>query len=287
MFHYSMLLDLDYKRAHWKSEGSPKQWKLKWLNEIYAQWDPTDLEKCKELSNKNKEITVLSTGIGTDNIDIVLNELDALANINLKTRRINAVKRKLTILRIGTSGAIQPDLPPGTFLASKYAVGFDGLLNYYSARGKISNPDIEEAFIKHTGWSHLLPAPYFCLSDPALFSAFKDIAREGITVSANGFYAPQGRELRAKLAFPDLNKLLEKFRYNELKITNFEMEGSAIYGLSGILGHKALTVCLIIANRAKKQFLQDYKPAMMNLVQDSLNILNLISEKKLQNPDNK
>ena len=229
-------------------------------------------------SYKNKEITVVATGIGTDNIDIVINELDALVNIDLKKRIDYENKRKLTFLRIGTSGAIQPDIKPGTFMASEYALGFDGLLNFYKDRRNVCIQEIEDAFVEQTAWSSDFPAPYVCKADPVLLSEFDNITSKGITISANGFYGPQGRDLRARLAIPDLNERLKAFSYSGHKITNFEMEGSAICGLSAILGHRALTVCLIIANRETKQFLNDYNPAMKILVENSLNIISSISD---------
>ncbi len=224
-----------------------------------------------------KEITVISTGIGTDNIDIVINELDALVNIDLKTRTDFVAKRQLTIFRIGTSGAIQPDIPPGSIIASQYALGFDGLLNFYQERDNVSNPDIEESFIEQTSWSSRFPSPYICMCSPELIERFREFTIQGITISANGFYGPQGRDLRARLAFPELNKKLMEFRYNDIRITNFEMEGSAIYGLSAILGHRALTICLVIANRENKKFLQDYKKSMKILVERCLNTISKIS----------
>ncbi len=222
---------------------------------------------------KEKMITVISTGIGTDNIDIVINELDALVNIDLKTRKDFAKKKQLMIFRIGTSGAIQADIPPGTFMASKFALGFDGLLNFYRDRDLVSNLEMEEAFTNQTNWDSRFPAPYICECSPLLLKGFENFTKQGITISANGFYGPQGRDLRARLAFPELNRKLTNFDYNSLKITNFEMEGSAIYGLSRILGHQALTICLIIANRESKEFLQDYKPVMKKLIELCLNAI--------------
>ena len=215
---------------------------------------------------RGEEISVISTGIGTDNIDIVINELDALVNIDLKSRTDKEQKQSLTIFRIGTSGAIQEDIRPGTFLASKYAVGFDGLLNFYEGRDRVCEASFEKAFIEQTGWNERLPAPYFCKGSSKILEAFGNKLSKGITISANGFYGPQGRSLRAGLAFPELNRKLADFRFKDERITNFEMEGSAIYGLSEILGHQALTVCLVIANRESKEFLEDYKPHMRNLV---------------------
>jgi len=215
---------------------------------------------------RGEEISVISTGIGTDNIDIVINELDALVNIDLKSRTDKVQKSSLTIFRIGTSGAIQEDIRLGTFLASKYAVGFDGLLNFYEGRDRVCEASFEKAFVEQTGWNYRLPAPYFCKGSARILEAFGNKLSKGITISANGFYGPQGRSLRAGLAFPELNRKLADFRYRDERITNFEMEGSAIYGLSEILGHQALTVCLVIANRERKEFLEDYKPHMRNLV---------------------
>lgn len=222
-------------------------------------------------------VTVISTGIGTDNIDIVLNEIDALVNIDLDQRRDKPEKRQLKIFRIGTSGAIQSDIEPGSFMTSAMALGFDGLLNFYHDRDLVTDSKIEEAFVKHTGWSDRLPAPYVCKASGSLLAEFEKFTGTGITISANGFYGPQGRDLRARLAFPGLNDSLSSFRYENMRITNFEMEGSAIYGLSGILGHDALTVCLIIANRETKKFLRDYKPAMKELVENCLNTIVTIS----------
>ena len=222
---------------------------------------------------REKLLTVISTGIGTDNIDIVVNELDALINIDLQSRTDLPVKKQLNLLRIGTSGAIQEDIEPGTYMASQFALGFDGLLNFYKERQRVCHHEMERAFIKHTGWDSRLSAPYFCECANGLLGSFSKYTRRGITVSANGFYGPQGRDLRARLAFPDLNRKMSDFEYNSLRITNFEMEGSAIYGLSKILGHQALTICLIIANRERKLFLRNYKPAMKNLIEICLNTL--------------
>ena len=222
---------------------------------------------------KGKPITVISTGIGTDNIDIVLNELDALANIDLLKRQDKNVFRSLNIIRIGTSGAIQPDIVPGTFMASALALGFDGLLNFYSDRDRVCDSLAENLFIKHTAWDQRLPTPYICSASEGLLASFEEFTQKGITISANGFYGPQGRNLRANLAFPGLNESMKSFEYQDLKITNFEMEGSAIYGLSHILGHKALTVCLIIANRESKQFLGNYQPSMRKLIELSLDTI--------------
>src|SRR5690554_2968664 len=217
-----------------------------------------------------KRISVVSTGIGTDNVDIVINELDALFNIDLKTRQEKAEKRQLTIVRLGTSGALQPDIPVDTFVVTETAVGFDGVLGFYQGRNKISDQAMEDAFTKHTSWSSLCAKPYFVHSDKELVDLFKDIAVEGITISAPGFYGPQGRVLRLPLADSNLNHSIESFDYDGRKITNFEMESSAINGLSLLLGHKSVTVCAIIANRVNKTASADYKPHIKRLIEQAL-----------------
>ena len=217
-------------------------------------------------SYKGKRMTVLSTGIGTDNIDIVMNELDALANIDFQTREVKAQKKSLNILRIGTSGAIQPDIPLGSFVFSHISVGCDGLMNWYADRDKIAMPEIEEAFKKHVGWNKHLPDPYFVRAGKKMSDAFRDITVKGMTIAASGFYGPQGRVLRMPLSMPDMLERLESFRYGEWKITNFEMEGSAIAGLAHHLGHEAITVCCAIAHRYLKDANTDYKPKVAELV---------------------
>lgn len=221
-------------------------------------------------SYKGKRITVLSTGIGTDNIDIVINELDALANIDLQTREPKKEHKKLTILRIGTSGAIQPEIPLGSFVFSHISVGCDGLLNWYANRDSVSLLDMEHAFTKHVNWPEQLPAPYFAKASQSLISLFEDVTVKGVTISASGFYGPQGRVLRLPLAMPDMVHKFESFRFNGEKITNFEMEGSAIAGLCGLLGHDAATICCIIANRHLHESQPDYKPYIKKLVELSL-----------------
>ena len=216
---------------------------------------------------RGKRITVLSTGIGTDNIDIVMNELDALANIDFSTREIKEEKRSLNILRVGTSGAIQPDIPIGSFVFSHISVGCDGLLNWYADRDRIIVPDIAEAFMKHTHWDSHLPVPYFVRAGKAMSEKFADCTVKGMTIAASGFYGPQGRVLRMPLAMPDMLDTFESFRFGEWRITNFEMEGSAIAGIAAHLGHNAGTVCCIIANRHLKESSPDYKPMVRNLVE--------------------
>jgi len=219
----------------------------------------------------DKLITVVSTGIGTDNIDIVINELDALANIDFSTRQTKKQKRKLRFIRIGTSGAIQPDIKPGSIVASQFVIGFDGLLNFYKNRNQVCDTALEESFIKQSSWPEVFPAPYCLQADQSLMKSAGNDYVKGITLSANGFYGPQGRELRAELAYPDFFNKLPDVNYNNFRITNFEMECSALYGLSKILGHKALTVCLIIANRSVKTFIGDYSKKMKDLIHDILN----------------
>lgn len=214
-----------------------------------------------------KRITVISTGIGTDNIDIVLNELDALANIDLETRTIKAEHKSLNIVRIGTSGGLQTDLPVNSFVVSEKSIGFDGMLNFYANREKHCDIEFEKAFKEFTNWNESLPTFYVVDSSEKLSSKFGDnIFTHGVTISAPGFYGPQGRVLRLPLAYPDLNMQIEKFRFKHYKITNFEMESSAIYGLSKMLGHEALTICLIIANRVVLTANENYRDEMKKLI---------------------
>ncbi len=213
-----------------------------------------------------KRVTVLSTGIGTDNIDIVMNELDALANIDFKTREVKKEHRTLTVLRIGTCGAVQPDIPIGSYIFSHISVGCDGLLNWYADREKISLMDMEEAFKKHVGWNKYLASPYFVRASQKLIDKFKDVTVKGVTISAGGFYGPQGRVLRLPLAMPDMVSKFESFKYGEYRITNFEMEGSALAGICAHLGHDAGTVCCAIANRHIGSSNPDYKVLVRGLV---------------------
>ncbi|MDD2304986.1 MAG: nucleoside phosphorylase [Prolixibacteraceae bacterium] len=215
----------------------------------------------------NQRVTIVSTGIGTDNIDIVVNELDALANINLVTREINPVHRKLNFVRIGTSGGLQDFLGVNSFVISQKAIGFDGLLNFYANRNSVSDLAFEEAFRKHTDWGKQLTSPYVVnCSELLLKKMHRNDTIAGVTISAPGFYGPQGRVLRLPLADPDLNEKIESFTFEGHKITNFEMECSAIYGLSKLLGHEALTICLIIANRLKKEANSNYHQSMETLI---------------------
>ena len=216
---------------------------------------------------KGKRITVQSTGIGCDNIDIVVNEMDALANIDFKTRHEKETFKQLTFVRIGTCGGLQPYTPVGTFVASVKSIGFDGLLNFYAGRNDVCNLELEEAFKKHMNWSPLLYAPYVIDGDKELVDriAGEDMVR-GITIACGGFFGPQGRELRIPLADPHQNEKVESFVYGDLRITNFEMESSALAGLSALMGHKAMTCCMVIANRVAKEANANYKNSIDNLI---------------------
>lgn len=225
---------------------------------------------------KGKRLSVLSTGIGTDNIDIVLNELDAICNIDLKERIPKKEHRTLNLIRIGTSGALQEDIPVDTPVVAEIAIGFDGLLNFYQGRDNISNLEMEHAFTESVNWNDKLAKPYFVQASETLLAKIaKDDMRLGLTISAPGFYAPQGRQLRLQTTDPGLNEKISAFRFGDKKITNFEMESSAIYGLSKLLGHNALTVCNIIANRIRKEYSADYKISMEKLI---IKILDRITE---------
>lgn len=214
-----------------------------------------------------KRMTVLSTGIGTDNIDIVMTELDALANIDFETREVKPEHKTLTILRIGTTGAVQPDIPLGSYVFSHISVGCDGLLNWYADRDKYSLLDMEKAFVEHVNWNKHLPSPYFAPASSRLIELFSDSTVKGVTISASGFYGPQGRVIRIPLAMENMLSDFESFRYGEYKITNFEMEGSALAGMALHLGHDAGTVCCVIANRHIKSSNPDYKPQVKALVE--------------------
>ncbi len=228
---------------------------------------------------KGKRITVQSTGIGCDNIDIVMTELDALANIDFNTRTEKDSHRQLTIVRIGTCGGLQPETPIGTFIASVKSIGFDGLLNYYAGRDEFCDLDLEEAFKKHMNWSPLKGAPYVATASPGLIDqiAGNDMVR-GITIACGGFYGPQGRQIRIPIQDPEQNAKVETFRYTlpdstvaykqgtELKVCNFEMESSALAGLSALLGHRAMTCCMVIANRYDRKMNTEYKNKIEDLI---------------------
>lgn len=224
-------------------------------------------------TRKDKRITVVSTGIGCDNIDIVLNELDALANIDFGTRRENPVLRSLQLVRIGTCGGLQPDTPLGSFVCSEISIGFDGLLNFYGGRDAVCDLGLEQAFLTHMEWSGStgISHPYAIHADRELVEriAGEDMIR-GITISAPGFFGPQGRELRIPLADPQQNAKIESFSYDGRRITNFEMESSAVAGLSRLLGHHATTVCMVIANRRAKEANANYKNSIDTLIETVL-----------------
>lgn len=220
---------------------------------------------------KGKRITVQSTGIGCDNIDIVVNELDSLANIDYQTREEREEHRTLTLVRIGTCGGLQPFTPTGTFVASVKSIGFDGLLNFYGGRNKVCDLKMEEAFKQHMNWNPLLGAPYVAQADEELIDriAQDDMVR-GYTIACGGFYGPQGRQLRIPLADPTQNEKVEAFEYDGRKICNFEMESSALAGLSSLLGHKAMTCCMVIANRYAQKMNTEYKNSIDTLIEKVL-----------------
>ncbi|NPA44670.1 MAG: nucleoside phosphorylase [Chlorobi bacterium] len=220
-----------------------------------------------------KRISVLSTGIGTDNIDIVVNELDALVNIDLEKRVPKKEHKTLNLVRIGTSGALQGDIPVDTPVLSVTSIGFDGLLNFYEGNEKIGNDNIREAFKKHTNWNEKLANPYFVDASKYLIDKIGEGMTHGITISAPGFYGPQGRVLRLNTIDNSLNDKITAFNFEGRKITNYEMESSAIAGLSLLLGHNAITVCSIIANRIRKEYSQNYKLAVDKLIKTILDRL--------------
>ncbi|MCC6371453.1 MAG: nucleoside phosphorylase [Bacteroidia bacterium] len=220
-----------------------------------------------------RRVTVLSTGIGTDNIDIVMNELDAAVNINPQTRELNPQKRHLNIVRLGTSGALQPDIPVNALVASTHGLGLDGLLNFYSGLNSINENAISEAFMQHTQWLSGLPYPYCVAGSKNLLQLFDKDVFKGITATAPGFYGPQGRQIRLQSSMPQLNDLLGSFKLGEHRICNFEMETSALYGLGRLLEHQCLTVCVIIANRVSKEFTADYSKSVELLIDNCLNKL--------------
>ena len=217
---------------------------------------------------KGKRITVQSTGIGCDNIDIVMNELDALANIDFNTRMEKEQTRSLEIVRIGTCGGLQLNTPEGTFVCSEYSVGFDGLLNFYAGRNAVCDLQMERALINHLGWTGNMcqPCPYVIKADETLVERIAEGMVRGITVACGGFFGPQGRQLRIPLADPNQNEKIESFEYNGLHITNFEMESSALAGLARLMGHHATTVCMVIANRRAGRADTGYKNHIDDLI---------------------
>ena len=220
-----------------------------------------------------KRITVLSTGIGCDNIDIVMNELDVLVNIDFETRQEKDEIHSLEIVRIGTCGGLQPHTPIGTFICSEKSIGFDGLLNFYAGREEVCDLAFEMSFVRHMGWSgnQCQAYPYVINCDKELMDriAQEDMIR-GVTISAGGFYGPQGRALRAPLADAQQNAKIESFRHGKYCITNYEMESSALAGMARLLGHKATTVCMVIANRYAQEMNTEYKNSIESLIQKVL-----------------
>lgn len=219
---------------------------------------------------KGKRITALSHGIGPDNIDIVMTELDALANVDFNTRQVKEEFKQLTLVRVGTSGALQPNCPLGSYVVSAKSIGFDGVLNYYDGRNEITLHEFEEAFKKHVNWNPLHCSPYAVKASEELIDRIGFDMLKGVTISAIGFYGPQGRYVRLPLANPDLNSRIESFEYDGDKITNYEMESAPLAGLSRLMGHKAMTVCTIIANRLAGDADADYKGSIEDLIKTVL-----------------
>ena len=217
-----------------------------------------------------KRITVLSTGMGTDNLDIVMNELDALANIDLKTRMPKETHRSLNLIRIGTCGALQPDIEPGNNVATRYAIGLDGLLYFYEKHKEVNEIAMRDAFINQMDYPNDLPMPYVVEGSKVLFDKLAEGYYQGVTATAPGFYGPQGRTLRMHLTYPENNSKIENFEYQGWRVCNFEMESSALYGLGKMMGHNCLTVCVVIANRVTEKFTTDYHPYVRKLVENTL-----------------
>ena len=248
------------------------------VDTIAAHFDSREMEvSSREFhtitgSYKGKRITCLSHGIGCDNIDIVVNELDTLANIDYTTREEKDEHRTLTMVRLGTCGGLQPYTPIGTFIASVKSIGFDGLLNYYAGRNNVCDLQLEEAFKRHMAWDPIKGAPYVAIADQQLIDqiAGDDMVR-GYTISCGGFYGPQGRELRIPLADPNQNEKVESFEYDGMKVCNFEMESSAVAGLASLLGHRAMTCCMVIANRYAQEMNTEYKNTIDTLIEKVLN----------------
>ena len=222
---------------------------------------------------KGKRMSVISTGIGIGNIDICVTELDALANVDFATRTVKDTFRRLTLVRLGTSGALQPDIEIGEVVFARTSVGFDSLLGYYAGRNEVCDLDMQRSFMEHTQWSELLAPPYFVNADSELWEHFKDSTTEGITIAAPGFYAPQGRYVRLQPADINLNEKVEAWRYEGRRITNFEMEGSALAGMAALMGHRATTICTIIAQRVAKKAQPDYKPYVEDMIRMALDKL--------------
>jgi uridine phosphorylase len=219
---------------------------------------------------KGHRISALSTGIGIGNIDIVLNELDALVNINLETRTLKSKPAQIKLVRLGTSGGLQEELEPGSFILSKMACGFDGLIHYYRDAESVCDMEMEQSFVKHTLWDNRRPAPYFVKSSEDLFNKLNKNIFSGITLTSPGFYGPQGRVLRLPLTDPELNNKIHSFSSKGLKIMNYEMESSALFALSKLLGHDSVTICAVIANRITRKFINNYEPVIENLIKFTL-----------------
>jgi len=223
---------------------------------------------------KGKWVSIVSSGIGTDNIDIVVNELDALKNIDLAEKTVREKTGRLRLIRLGTSGALQPDIPSGSLVVTDKSIGFDNLMHFYNIPRTPSCREIEEALKKHFDWPQSSPYPYVIEASSHLKEKMDtDTFTPGMTISAPGFYGPQGRKLRIPLLDEELNNKIRNFRFNNLRITNYEMESSAIYGLAGYLGHETLTICAIIANRTRGDHIADYQPLIKKLVQSTLDKL--------------
>lgn len=222
---------------------------------------------------KGKRLTVLSTGIGCDNIDIVVNELDALVNIDFETRMVRDELCQLELIRIGTCGGLQPYTPEGTFVASERSIGFDGLLNFYAGRGEVCDEAFEKAFLHHMGWTgwQCIAHPYVVHANKELLDrvADNDMVR-GVTIACGGFFGPQGRKLRVPLADPKANEKIESFEFEGHRVTNFEMESSALSGLALLMGHKAVTCCMVIANRVAGRANPNYKNSIDTLIRTVL-----------------
>lgn len=254
--------------------GDPDRVKL-----VASNFDSTECEVANREfrtitgTYQGKRISVISTGIGCDNIDIVMNEIDALANIDFTSRTVNPQLKSLEIVRIGTCGGLQPHCPVGTFIASETSIGFDGLLNFYEGRNQVCDLDFEADFMRHMDWkgNQCIPYPYVIHANASLTEriAQTDMVR-GVTIACGGFYGPQGRTLRLPLADPQQNDKIMSFKRGEQVITNFEMESSAIAGLSALLGHKALTVCMVIANRVAHEANTGYRNTINTLIQTVL-----------------
>jgi len=243
------------------------------VSQVSSHFDTVDVQKSNREfvthtgTCRGKRLSVLSTGIGPDNIDIVVNELDALWNIDLPSRKAKKTRKSLELVRIGTSGALQEDIVPGSMIMTEIAGGYDGLYHFYQDKKQLNIPGLSEAFMRHTGWSRSLPEPYFIRASEKLAARISEPDwYRGITLSTPGFYGPQCRSLRLTPHDPTLIGKTATFRYRGMRINNFEMESSALYALSSLMGHEALTICAGIANRVTKAFLEEYKGTVDSLI---------------------